>query len=330
MTLCPTLDPDVCYAAVQARDERFDGHFFFGVSSTGVYCRPVCRARLPKRENCSFYATAAAAGEAGFRPCLRCRPALALRDKDRKPPPLIHTDKPLHFALTYRPPYDFSALLDFLAARAIAGVESADGQGYRRVLAVEDKGTTHLGWIEVTSDPEPSQLRLRMAPSLAPVAAKVLARTQQVFDTQADPQAIAATLGDLSAGSEGLRLPGSFDPFELAVRAVLGQQVTVKAARTLAQRFAQAFGTPVQTPIPELARRFPAPDSVARLDRDAIASLGIIGRRAEAILALAQAMAEHRLHLDSTVPAETALAALCALPGIGPWTAQYIVMRALS
>lgn len=435
MSCRPALDPDVCYDALKARDTRFDGRFFVGVSSTGVYCRPVCRVRLPKRENCSFHASAAAAELAGFRPCLRCRPELApglaaidaagtlarsaalLIDQGMAPSGgleqlanrvgigsrhlrrifqaeygvtpiqyaqtqrllmakhlLTDTALPIgaiahlagfasvrrlnaliaeryrltpgdirrsaaataqpneafRFTLPYRPPYDFAGLLEFLAARAIPGVESVEASHYRRVLAIAGDSATHVGWIEIGADLGHHHLRLSMAPALAPVAAQVLASTKRVFDTRAEPQSIAAALGPLALGAEGLRLPGSFDPFELAVRAVLGQQITVKAARTLALRFTQAFGTAVATPFPALNLRFPETTRVARLDREAIASLGIVGRRAEAILALARAVSERRLNLDASAPVEATVTALCALPGIGPWTAQYIAMRTQS
>lgn len=427
------LSPGTCYQALKSHDARFDGHFFVGVRTTGVYCRPVCRVRLPRQENCSFHPSAAAAEAAGFRPCLRCRPELApgfaateargklalaaarmiedgaaaelglagvarrvgvterhlrrifadelgvtpiqyaqthrlllakrlltdtalpvaevafasgflsvrrmnglfaerygfspTRLRRESGGPGATASDALEFALPYRPPYDFGRMLAFFAARAIPGVETvADGR-YRRVVRVS---SGRAGWVEVSQMPERHALRLRFAPALALASQELLARTRRVFDVGADPGQIAAVLGSLAAGAEGLRLTGAYDGFELAMRAILGQQVTVKAARTLATRFIEAFGGSVATPFEGLARIFPLPSRVARLTRDDIGSLGIVGQRAEAMVALARAVERGDLALDGAQDAERMIDALCRIRGIGPWTAHYIAMRALA
>jgi AraC family transcriptional regulator, regulatory protein of adaptative response / DNA-3-methyladenine glycosylase II len=234
------------------------------------------------------------------------------------------------FTLPTTAPYDFAALLRFFATRAIPGVESVDESSYRRQLTLTIAQQTYSDWIEVSHDAAQQSLILRIAPSLAPIAPTVVAHTDRVFDTQADPARIAATLGALASDAPGLRLPGSFDPFELTVRAVLGQQITVKAARTLAQRFVDAFGHAITTPYTEINRRFPSAADIVALDRDDIARLGIIGRRAEAIIAIARAIHQGELNVSHEADPDIAIRQLCALPGIGPWTAHYIAMRALS
>ena len=426
------LTPDACYQAMKAHDLRFDGHFFVAVSSTRIYCRPICRVRLPKQQNCAFYPNAAAAEAAGYRPCLRCRPELApgfaateastklartaarmiedgianevdlavvaqrigVTDRHLRRifaaefgvSPLQYaqthrlllakrllTDTPLPvaeiafasgfasvrrmnrlfaerygfsptrlrkegrsaaaadgdgltFLLPYRPPYDFPRILAFLGLRAMPGVESVAQGVYRRIIRVGD-GT---GWLEVSHPPKRHALQLRFAGSLAAATQALLSRTKQVFDVAADPLEISAALGQLADGAKGLRLPGAFDPFELALRAILGQQVSVKAARTLAARFVDTFGEPVAAPFDELTRAFPTPSRVAELSRDDIGRLGIVGQRAEAMIAIAQAVNSGTLDLlNAAEPAQT-IATLCGVRGVGPWTAHYIAMRALA
>ena len=436
------LTAQACYQAMKSHDTRFDGRFFVGVSSTGIYCRPICRVRLPQQKNCTFHPSAAAAEAAGFRPCLKCRPELApgfaateasaklarsaarmiedgvandvdlaqvaqrigvtdrhlrrifadelgvspvqyaqthrlllakrlltdtalpvvdvafasgfssvrrmntlfaerygfsptrLRKEGRNDDGAV-TDA-LTFVLPYRPPYDWPRLLAFLAMRAIPGVESTDGDAYRRIVRVDASSVSAAdsspmtGWLEVSHLPRRDALQLRFAAALATAAQPILSRTKQVFDVAADPAEIAGALGALVEGAPGLRLPGAFDGFELAMRAILGQQVTVKAARTLATRFVDAFGEPVTSPFSTLTRAFPKPARVAALTRDDIGRLGIVGARAEAMVAIACAVCDGQLSLaGGTDPAQT-IAALCAIKGIGPWTAHYIAMRALA
>ena len=436
-------DDDSRYRALSARDARFDGGFFVGVSSTGIYCRPVCRVRLPRRENCRFFDHAAQAEAAGFRPCLRCRPELAPRapiwstqdasamlaqqatrlldqpnawQADGTPgvaqlahrlgvserhlrrifeaqfgvSPLQYlqtrrlltakqllTDTRLPVAqiaglsgyasvrrfntvfaqhyrlkptelrrstaqakdcgirirLSYRPPLDLQALLGFFQQRLIPGAELLrlqDGDMHiARACRLDVGGRVHRGWLYCRFDAAQHQVELQLSDSLLDVLPLVIARTRAAFDLDADPQAINAVLHDSFPLGDGLRVPGAFDGFELAVRAILGQQITVAAARTLAHRLVQRLGEPVVTPWPEIDRLFPAPAVLARADSDTLGALGIVKQRQRAIVALAQAVAEERLHLHDGADLTATLAALKELPGIGDWTAQYIAMRAL-
>lgn len=439
------LDPDHCYRALVAHDPRFDGRFFVGVSSTGIYCRPVCRVRTPKRANCAFFANAAAAERAGYRPCLRCRPelapglasvdavdrlaqaaALALEDglleedgvadiaarlgvtdrhlrrvfetaygvspaqyrqtqrlllakrllaDTRLPvtqvayasgfrslrrfnaalaaqysltPTAIRKDqardvasRDLVLELAFRPPLDWPRLLAFLARRSIRGVEEVRDAAYLRTVALPvpaQRGDgertadakTATGWIEVTHARERGTLRVTVSSGLARVLPAVAARVRRLFDLAADPVAIAARLGELATGAPGMRVPGAFDGFEVAVRAILGQQVSVAAATTLAGRFAAAFGTPATTPHAALTHAFPAPARIAAARWQEIAALGIVGARAQALVALAREVASSRLALEPAADLAATLARLESLPGLGPWTAQYIAMRALA
>lgn len=435
---------DACYLALKARDARFDGRFFTGVTSTGIYCRPVCKVKLPRRENCCFFRHAAQAENAGFRPCLRCRPELApqsvpwsiqdasailahqaarlLDEPDAwgdAPPSaqalarrlgvsdrhvrrifeaqfgvsplqylqtrrlltakqlLTDTQLPVgqialasgfaslrrfnaaflaHYRLNptrlrkdggarrghselvlrlaYRPPYDTAAMRDFLARRCLTGMEQVEptptGDRYLRTLQLQAGGRTHTGWFSATF--EGDHVALRVGDSLHDALPTVVRRVRALLDLDADPAAINPVLHASFPTGDGLRVPGAACGFELAVRAVLGQQVTVAAGRTLAQRLVARFGEPIATPFDGLDRLFPRADTLAALDAggsDALGQLGIVRQRQAAIVALARAVAggELGLHGGADVPATTA--ALRALPGIGDWTAQYIAMRAL-
>ena len=434
---------EMCYAAFKAKDARFDGRFFVGISSTGIYCRPVCRVRMPKKENCSYYPSAAAAEAAGFRPCLKCRPELApglapidalagLARKaalamevdgpdDARLPELADslgvTDRHLRRAfraefgvspvqylqtrrlllaknlltdtdlsiidvalaagfgslrrfnhlfksryrlspaalrrqsaarptaagdhitlnLGYRPPYEWDKMLAFLGGRAIGGVEETADGFYRRTVALAGGGRMHDGWISVGHSPEQKAIIVTMAAGLLPVLPQVLARVKGLFDLQANPAEIYETLSALDEIKPGLsvagtRLPGCFDPFEMAVRAVLGQQITVKAARTLATRLASAYGRTINTPFGGLTHIFPPPETIAALEgpaADHLGPLGVIGARARSIQALARALASGELELSPRADGAEQKKKLAALPGFGPWTVEYIAMRAL-
>jgi AraC family transcriptional regulator, regulatory protein of adaptative response / DNA-3-methyladenine glycosylase II len=418
------LSASACYRALCARDARFDGHWFVGVSSTGIYCRPVCRVRTPKAENCHFFPLAAQAEHAGYRPCLKCRPELAPRafsvmeasrslaaaarqrlDADLDPglsataerlgitdrhlrriftahygvSPLQYqqtrrlllakqllTDSSLavpevaqragfgstrafHSAwrtqygltpgqlrrsrtppaaetaltLSYRPPYALAALFSFLAQRAVPGVEAVEPNSWRIHRTVAG------GALSVQFEPEQHRLRVWLSPSLWPRSGEWLANVAAWLDVDADPLAIHQALQPMGERIPGLRLPGSLDRFETAVRALLGQQVTVAAARTIATRLVQRYGHPLpatESLNPLADRCFPSPDTLARADWGDVAALGMPGKRAQAIQSLAQHWPSLALAQRSGSP-EAAQAELQQLPGIGPWTAAYMVMR---
>ena len=418
--------------ARRSRDPRFDGRFFVGVTSTGVYCRPVCPAPSPRDAHVRYFPSAAAAGEAGFRPCLRCRPeaapgtpawigtsavvrrALALvhegaldgasvdalaarlgigpRHLHRlfvahvgAPPLAVAQTRRLHFAkrlidetdltmteiafasgfgslrrfndtfrrtydrapsalrrlrrtdaapprgetalrLAFRPPYDLARVLGFLAARAIPGVERVDATGYARTLALAS------GPAVVRVGPVPGRHALVLRVTGAPASAllQLTGEARRVFDLAADPALIGAALGPdpllgpLVRRRPGLRIPGAWDAFECAVRAVLGQQVSVEAGRTLARRLVARAGTTLPQATEGLTHLFPSPAALAGAD---LAGLGLTSARAHALEALARAVADGRL--DLRAPADEVTAGLAALPGIGDWTAQYVALRAL-
>jgi AraC family transcriptional regulator of adaptative response / DNA-3-methyladenine glycosylase II len=264
-----------------------------------------------------------------FNDLFRTRYRMTPGELRRSAPARTSIDR-LTFDLAFRPPYDWDAMLAFLGRRAIAGVEAVDARAYHRTIRFERKGKTVAGWISVSLSPRRPALRAAVSASLAGALPAVLARVKQLFDVACRPDEIAEALGPLAAARPGLRLPGAVDGFEIAVRAILGQQVTVKAASTLARRFVEAFGEPIETPDARLARLFPTPQSVAALDPPEIASKGIILARAEAIVGLAKAVAAGQLTLDPSADVPATLAALTRIPGIGPWTAQYIAMRALA
>jgi AraC family transcriptional regulator, regulatory protein of adaptative response / DNA-3-methyladenine glycosylase II len=437
------LQPDACYLALQARDARFDGRFFIGVTSTGIYCRPVCKVRVPRRENCRFFGHAAQAESAGFRPCLRCRPELAphsviwsiqdasyilahqaarllddpeawgdtacpsalelarrlgvsdrhvrrifeaqfgvspvqylqtrrlltakqlLADTDlpvtqialisgyssvrrfnaaflehyRLSPTQLRREgaaprpKGLAIRLGYRPPYDVQAMLGFFGKRELSGVEFVSHQdgaaAMGRTLSVPCGGKLHDGWLLAEFDELRHQVVLRVSDSLREALPVVIHRLRAVLDLDADPNAINGVLHASFPHGDGLRVPGAMSGYELAVRAVLGQQITVAAARTLAQRVVDRFGEPIATPFPQLTRLFPRPAVLAQAQGDALGQLGIVKQRQAAIVGIARAVAEKRVQLHGGADVQATIEALKQLPGIGDWTAQYIAMRAL-
>jgi AraC family transcriptional regulator of adaptative response / DNA-3-methyladenine glycosylase II len=448
-----TIDGDAAYQVLLAHDARFDGRLFVGVTSTGVYCRPICRVRVPARRNCRFFATPAQAEAESFRPCLKCRPEIApgpglpwtvmdasrtlarqaanaldeiaasgdapsvaeiaarlgvsdrhlrriffaehgvtplqylqtrrlllakqlltdtqmpvaqialssgfrsLRrfnaafvDGYRMNPTRLRRAAPRALAgagangsahdatgdgaataitvtLGYRPPFDKETLLAFIAQRAIPGIESTSGDGIRRTIRAGVAGAA-AGWLEVRFALAQARVQLAFAPELGPVSGTVIALVRRWLDLDAAPDTIAETLAGLP-GAPGQRLPGSIDAFELAVRAVLGQQVTVAAARTLARRLVERFGSAIATPWPDIHRAFPAPGDLAEVAIERIAELGVIRSRAGAIQALAMQWSELSPLLAPGASPEALVERLRALPGIGPWTAHYIAMRAL-
>ncbi|SDR61470.1 DNA-3-methyladenine glycosylase II [Rhizobiales bacterium GAS191] len=432
------MDAQACYRAISTRDARFDGRLFVGVKTTGIYCRPICPARTPRFENVLFYATAAAAQTAGFRPCLRCRPEtspqlafwrgtsntvsralslieagglddsdverlalrlgvggrqlrrlfhqhlgasplavaqtrrvllakqlihdtqlpmtevahaagfgsvrrfnetfqrlfgrppLSLRRKTAQDEP-AEAMRPLSVSLSYRPPYDFDAMLEFLAARAIPGVEEVSAGRYARSIAIGyDYGV-------LTVEPD-TRHRLKVSirfPRLSALAT-IIARIRRVFDLAADPAVIGAHLSQdpllapLVAARPGLRVPGGWDGFELAVRAILGQQITVPAATGLAGKLVRAHGIALRnelsSPFMSITHVFPPPERLVTAD---LAALGMPKPRALALSSLAAAVVADPDIFGPASGLEEAIAKLRSLAGIGEWTAQYIAMREL-
>jgi AraC family transcriptional regulator of adaptative response / DNA-3-methyladenine glycosylase II len=233
--------------------------------------------------------------------------------------------------LSSRPPFAWLGILGFLSMRMLKGVEQVEGNEYSRTVRIGSR----KGWVRVRHVPEKHALVVEITHSLTPVLPVVLGRLRHMFDLSARPDIISAhlmqdgILADIVARNPGLRVPGAFDGFELAVRAILGQQVTVKGATTLAGRFAEAFGDPIATPYPELTRLSPTPQRVATASIEEIAGLGIIRTRARSIITLAEEVASGRLKLEAGVQPEATIKQLVTLPGIGNWTAHYIAMRAL-
>ncbi len=439
------FDEETCYRAMSSRDARFDGRFFTAVRTTGIYCRPVCPARTPLRENVEFHPSAAAAEEAGFRPCRRCRPdaapgspewrgssallsralrlihAGALHRDPREDGPggtvenlaeklglsarhlarlfreelgasplavaqtlradvareLIDTtglpmtevafgagygslrrfnaaikqrfgmaprelrrrargDRAgarrdaagLCLQLTYRPPLDWDHLLAFLSLRAIPGVEVVQDGTYRRTVRMHARP----GWIEVRRGRRPHTLELVTDLPAAHGIQDVAERARVLFDLRADPHTIAEHLGRepflrrALLEAPGVRVPGAWDGFELAVRAIVGQQVTVQGAGTLLGRLARRCGQVLEDGPAGLEHVFPTPEEIATADLE---SLGLTGQRAQALAALAAAVLSGELDLEPSADPVQTRACLLALPGVGTWTADLIVMRGL-
>ncbi len=418
------------YRAVTAQDARFDGVFFTGVKTTGIYCRPVCRVKAPRASSCVFFSSAAQAEAAGFRPCLRCRPELApyalqqnlahgvwqkiaagaLNDGDLEqlseqvglssrqlrrvlleefgvtPIELAQTQRllfakkllqetqlpmaELAFAagfgsvrrfnalfeerykmtpgsirrsarpdaeglvlrLAYRPPYAWAALLAYLKGRAMPGLEAVmDDASYVRSVQLEGQ----TGWIKVSHLPESGQLALQVAPSLSKILMPLLAKVRTQFDLEANPTVIQShlqgepILAAQMARHPGLRVPGAFDSFELAIRAILGQQVSVAGATTVSGRLVKMFGESVVTPFAEVSHHFPPAALLATLEVENIAKIGVPKTRAATIQNLARFALQGGLQRPPGASAEQMVTHLKTVVGIGEWTAQYIALRAL-
>jgi AraC family transcriptional regulator of adaptative response / DNA-3-methyladenine glycosylase II len=237
----------------------------------------------------------------------------------------------IKLTLAYRPPLAWATLMRFLAGRSTAGVETVVEDIYSRTVAIG----SHRGWLSVKPTGKGNTLAVELATSLMPALAEILARLKNLFDLSASPDVIAAhlsfdsRLARVVARCPGLRVPGAFDGFELAVRAILGQRISVPAATTLAGRLADRFGEPLETPVPRLTRLFPTPEQLAAVESPELTFLGIAAPRAAAIRALARAVAAREIDLEPGPDPEAVIGKLQALPGIGDWTAQYIAMRAL-
>jgi len=237
---------------------------------------------------------------------------------------------PASIELSFHPPFDWQALTGFLGARSIAGVEEVNASTYRRIVRLEHDGEPHTGWVELTPHKRRAVLRVAVSDSLSGALPAVLLRLSHLMDVSCNPKEVAVTLGALAAARPGLRVPGAFDGFEIAVRAILGQQVSVVAARTLAGRFAAAFGVLVDSPFAQLSRAFPAPELIAEMDVADISGLGVLPSRARTIVDLAKVLACGDLCLAPGVDVPATLDKLRSIRGIGEWTAQYVAMRALA
>lgn len=425
------LDRDSCYQALITRDRRFDGLFFVAVSSTRIYCRPVCTVKVPQLKNVTFYELAASCERDGYRPCLKCRPELApgnaaVDSKNRlvvrainriedgalsndsieqladelqvtsrhlrrvfeselgvTPVQFVQTQRLLlakrlltdtnmpisqvamvsGFAsirrfnslfveryrlspsqlrkstlarseeadtftchLSFRPPYDWKAMLDFLRPRACPGVEFVDDEKYMRTVLIDDVS----GWISVSMDKKPSTLSVVLSASLAPKFLQVLSRLKRLFDLHANPEVIDERLGKLATENRGLRVPGACDSYEIAVRAILGQLVSVQTASNFARKVAEKYGTRIETPHPELYLATPQANAIARARTSDLMAMGIMEDRSNALINFSRVYAQGKLHLHPGADYETTVAELMVLPGIGRWTAEYIAMRCLA
>jgi AraC family transcriptional regulator of adaptative response / DNA-3-methyladenine glycosylase II len=241
----------------------------------------------------------------------------------------LNGDAGIVVRLGYRPPYDAQAMVGFLACRQIDGVEQLHADGLRRTLRIERAGQVHSGWVAARFDSARHLVALTISDSLREVLPQVIRRVRAALDLDADPLAIDALLAQDFPDCAGLRVPGTLDGHELAVRAILGQQVTVAAGRTLTQRVVDRLGERVITPWPELARLFPDAAALAGVPPEVLGELGIVRQRQTAIIALSRAVLDGTLALHPGVDVPSTMQALRALPGVGDWTAQYIAMRAL-
>ena len=443
-------DPDRCYQAAQSKDARFDGWFFCAVTSTGIYCRPSCPARTPKRENMRFYPTAATAQQAGFRACLRCRPdatpgspewnvradvvaramrlirdgivdregveglarrlgystrqlnrlvtaevgtgplALARAQRSQTARVLLETtDLPItqiafaagfasvrqcnetvrqifadtpsglrtrasktalgrraasagpsgqtvRLRLPCRRPFDPTSVLDFLSARTLPAVETFTDGAYRRSLRLpHGHGVVSLTAPDTDDGAGPSYVEGELVLSDLRDLTTAVSRCRQLLDLDADPIAVwealrgDGALGRLVEATPGRRVPGAVDGFELAVRAVIGQQVSVMGARTVAGKLVLAAGEPLADPDGAITHLFPTPVALAQLSEEAPAAFAMPASRRRALGALAGAVDEGAVVLDAGADPNELRRSLVALPGIGPWTAEYVAMRAL-
>lgn len=232
--------------------------------------------------------------------------------------------------LPYTPPYDWGWMTSFLGARALTGVEQMVEGCYQRTLVVESAAGPVAGWLCLRPLPERNCVQLTLSPLLEPVAERVEQQVRLLLDLDADPQLIAAGLGALAQNNIGLRLPGCINRFELTVRAILGQLVSVKMAAMLATRLTHNWGQTIKTPFAELTHLFPTPASIAELSVDDLRAIGIQAKRAACLIGVAQAVAEGSLPLGNMPDVQPGMKQLLAMPGIGGWTASYIAMRAWS
>ncbi|WP_409200439.1 DNA-3-methyladenine glycosylase 2 family protein [Methanobrevibacter sp. DSM 116169] len=433
-------DKKSLYEAFKSKDPRFDGCFFVGIKTTGIYCRSICRAKLPKIENCTFYKTAAEAEKDGYRPCLLCKPENApgilirnslenlanearnlieknyekkltikaiaeeLGCSDRHlrrafaneynispiqylqtcrlllaKKLLVSTDLPvfeiakssgfgslrrfndvfkkqynlspsnlrkenivknknIELAISYRPPYCWDEILNFLKNRAIEGVELVKNNTYMRTVQIKNKkGEYVYGWIKVKNNFKKNNLAITISESLLSVIPQILFQLKKLFDTESDPYTIYDTLSSMNKINPnfcklGIRLPGCFDIFEMITRAVIGQQISVKAANTIISRIVIAYGTTIETNSKELTHVFPSSDKILSLIgpiENHFGPLGVTSARANTIYELANLINKKEINFDSCNNIEEKIKKLMKIKGIGSWTAKYIAMRAV-
>ena len=236
-----------------------------------------------------------------------------------------------HLTFSYLPPYEHQALLKFLAQRAVPGLELCPDQDFQfaRVVRFTADQQSHLGWVALRFEPSAYQVHVTHSETLRPVLPQLMQQMRWALDLDTDPAAIEPVLAKDFSHCAGWHVPGTWDGFELAVRAVLGQQITVAAAKTLTQRLVHTLGESLTTPWSELTHAFPTPAVLQDVADETLGQLGIVRQRQRAIKALAQAVCEGRLNLHPGVDLPATLATLLSLHGIGEWTAQYIAMRAL-
>lgn len=232
--------------------------------------------------------------------------------------------------LTYQPPYDWQWMTAFLGARALQGIEQQDGDYYQRTLAVIHNGVRLTGWLRLRPLADINSVELEISPSLEPVTDSVAKQVRRLLDLDAQPLLIAEGLGPLAGNAVGLRLPGCINRFELTVRAILGQLVSVKMAATLATRLTEKWGEAVSTPFAALTHLFPSPAAMAKLTVDDLRGIGVQAKRAACLINIAQAVEEGRLPLDDITDVQEGVRLLLGMPGIGNWTASYVAMRAWS
>jgi AraC family transcriptional regulator of adaptative response / DNA-3-methyladenine glycosylase II len=285
----------------------------------------------------SLLSVASVALASGFQSLRRFN--VALKTRYRMTPTELRKEQKKHasentsefsFRLSYRPPFDWEQLLGFLQRRALPEVEAVADGAYFRTVRLGRQNKEYTGFLEVRNVPDKRMLSVRLSDTLVPVCVIVLERIKRLFDLQADPTAINLVLGSLAKERPGLRVPGSFDGFEMAMRAILGQQVSVTGARTMAGRLAARFGTRIRVPVSSLGCLFPQPALIAGVSVQEIGQLGITTQRAKTLIAMAQAISSGDLLLEPGNRVEGTLKQLRKIPGIGEWTAQYIAMRALS
>ncbi len=433
------LDHAACYRAVSMRDTRFDGRIFTGVKTTGIYCRPVCPARIPLRENVEFYPSAAAAQEAGFRPCLRCRPETApdlgawngtsntvsralsmielgaldsgsvedlserlgvggrhlrrlfkqhlgaspiavaqtrrvllakqlIHDTNlslaqvalasgfgsirrfnetfaalynRPPSEMRRTERHVDGAsnssevvvqLNYRPPYDWQAMLDYFAKRAIDGMEVVKNGQYARTISIGE----NVGFVIIShfEGEKGGKIEARINYPVLSELPQIIARIRRLLDLSTDPEIVSAHLSEdpllapIIAKKPGLRAPGALDGFELAIRAILGQQITIEAARLHGSALVEKYGrrSPDNITHPELNHVFPSAETLAQAD---LSHLKMPRARSSSLVAMAQAVVDDPDLFSIRSSLEETIKSLTALKGIGDWTAQYIAIRVM-